>query len=86
MNLPTGSVWATPGPYLRKSMLKVLAQAVGDVYELPKGEYWEGTFGEATELPAEREEEMRKEFLVVHEKPNTLEDLFEESVEQAEQS
>ncbi|KAI9863080.1 MAG: hypothetical protein M1813_003900 [Trichoglossum hirsutum] len=35
INLPTGKIWATPGPYLRKSMLKTIANAIGD-YEPSK--------------------------------------------------
>lgn len=28
--VPDGTLWATPGPYLRRSMLKVLAESIGD--------------------------------------------------------
>ena len=40
INLPTGKIWATPGPYLRKSMLKTLTNVIRD-YE-PSGELFGG--------------------------------------------
>jgi HNH endonuclease len=39
---PDGPLWATPGPYLRRSMLRQLAIAFGD-YELQEQEFREGT-------------------------------------------
>ena len=38
---PDGPMWATLGPYIRKSMLRYLALAISD-YELDNGDFKEG--------------------------------------------
>jgi hypothetical protein len=38
---PDGPIWATPGPYLRKGMLRQLALSIGDL-ELQTGDFQEG--------------------------------------------
>ncbi|KAJ9286803.1 hypothetical protein DTO021C3_5535 [Paecilomyces variotii] len=44
-----GTLWATPGPYLRKSMLVALARRASDHYA-PEA-FWNGTFEESKESP-----------------------------------
>jgi hypothetical protein len=51
-----GLMWATPGPYLRESMLKNLARHVSDHY-LPEVFYKNMTFTEADGCPARSAEE-----------------------------
>ena len=53
--LPTGKIWATPGPYLRKSMLKAIANVIRDCE--PSGElFGDGVFdGKDTGVAARRE-------------------------------
>jgi hypothetical protein len=54
VNLPTGKIWATPGPYLRKSMPKALANAIGD-YEPPAELFGSGVFdGKGSKSPQEK--------------------------------
>ena len=45
-----GTMWCSPGPYLRKSMLKSLARQVSD-YWLPEALYSKTTFDDADEEP-----------------------------------
>lgn len=45
-----GSMWCTPGPYLRKSMLASLAKQVSDGW-LPEAIYTGATFSDAAEEP-----------------------------------
>ncbi|WEW59460.1 hypothetical protein PRK78_004934 [Emydomyces testavorans] len=54
-----GAIWATPGPYLRQSMLKLLAQNIGDIY-LPEVFYKNTTFVDSSDRPAvsQAEEEL----------------------------
>ncbi|KAI9764138.1 MAG: hypothetical protein M1840_008698 [Geoglossum simile] len=53
VNLPTGKIWATPGPYLRKSMLKALANVIGDCE--PSEGVFDGVFdGKGGKLPQEK--------------------------------
>ncbi|XMA15379.1 hypothetical protein WAI453_008170 [Rhynchosporium graminicola] len=40
-----GYLWATPGPYLRKTLLLALARRVSDAYE-PEAFYLENSFGD----------------------------------------
>ncbi|KAI9768930.1 MAG: hypothetical protein M1840_004526 [Geoglossum simile] len=66
VNLPTGKIWATPGPYLRKSMLKALANAIGD-YEPPAELFGSGVFdGKGSKSPQE-EKLIAREILVERE-------------------
>jgi len=61
--LPTGKIWATPGPYLRKSMLKALANAIGDC-EPSKELFGDGVFdGKGNGSPQE-EKVIAQEILV----------------------
>lgn len=53
-----GYMWCTPGPYLRKSMLRVLASEVSDNF-LPEAFYTDNTFTRATDNPARSSEEER---------------------------
>ncbi|KAL1968104.1 hypothetical protein VTN77DRAFT_2234 [Rasamsonia byssochlamydoides] len=50
-----GKMWATPGPYLRKSMLTMLARKISDRYS-PEV-FWEKTFTEADGCPTRSSEE-----------------------------
>ena len=52
-----GKMWATPGPYLRQSMLKNLARQVSGHF-MPEEFYKEQTFSNKDDLPAEEEERM----------------------------
>lgn len=45
-----GTMWCSPGPYLRKSMLKSLARQVSD-YWLPEALYSQTTFDDSEEEP-----------------------------------
>jgi len=49
-----GFMWYTPGQYLRKSMLQVLAKGVSDHY-LPEAFYHQQTFPEKDRLAGEEE-------------------------------
>lgn len=51
-----GKMWATPGPYLRKSFLTMLARQVSDTY-LPEAFWKTTTFGDAPACPARSPEE-----------------------------
>jgi hypothetical protein len=51
-----GKMWATPGPYLRRSMLTTLARKVSDHF-LPEAFYEETTFTEAEGCAARSAEE-----------------------------
>ena len=51
-----GTMWATPGPYLRKSMLVSLARRVSDNY-LPQALYKNTTFEEAPGCPQKSKDE-----------------------------
>jgi len=51
-----GYMWATPGPYLRQSMLKILARKVSDHY-LPEAFYGNTTFTETEESNSRSAEE-----------------------------
>lgn len=51
-----GNIWATPGPYLRKSMLQVLARSICD-HELPKALIENNTFKESSDSPGPGREE-----------------------------
>jgi len=50
-----GYIWATPGPYLRKSMLKTLARNISDRY-LPEVFFQDTTFSEDDGFPSMSEE------------------------------
>lgn len=50
-----GRVWATPGPYLRRSMLQNLARFVSHEF-LPEELVEENTFTEAASCPSQDEE------------------------------
>lgn len=59
-----GYIWATPGPYLRQSMLITLARKVSDTF-LPEAWYSGSTFDEADGCPsrdAEAEEDLAMGF------------------------
>jgi hypothetical protein len=51
-----GYMWATPGPYLRRSMLVVLARRVSDNF-LPEALYDQTTFDDADSCPSRSAEE-----------------------------
>jgi hypothetical protein len=51
----TRKLWATPGPYLRTSMLRKLAEVIGDEVELPEGLLADGEMTEAKPLEEETE-------------------------------
>jgi hypothetical protein len=51
----TRKLWATPGPYLRMSMLKKLAEVIGDEVELPEELIADGEITEAKPLEEETE-------------------------------
>ncbi|KAI9876597.1 MAG: hypothetical protein M1830_006155 [Pleopsidium flavum] len=57
---PGGPIWATPGPYLRRSMLRHLAQAIGD-YDLNDEEFEEGVYEGAGQKPSTDEEAIAAE-------------------------
>jgi len=57
---PDGPIWATPGPYLRRSMLRHLAQAIGD-YDLNDKEFEEGVCWGAGHKPSTDEEAIAAE-------------------------
>ncbi|KAI9861263.1 MAG: hypothetical protein M1813_005436 [Trichoglossum hirsutum] len=63
VNLPTGKIWATPGPYLRKSMLKVLASVIGD-YEPSEEVFGDGVFDGKGGKPPQEEKLIAQEILV----------------------
>lgn len=59
-NEARGYIWATPGPYLRRSMLITLARKVSDHF-LPEAFYGQSTFTEADGCPgrsADAEEDL----------------------------
>jgi hypothetical protein len=62
VNLPTGKIWATPGPYLRKSMLKALANVIGDC-ELSQEVFGDGVFDEKGGKPPQEEKLIAQEIL-----------------------
>jgi hypothetical protein len=62
VNLPTGKIWATPGPYLRRSMLKALADVIGDCE--PPEEVFDGVFDGKGVKPPEEEKLIAQEILV----------------------
>jgi HNH endonuclease len=63
VNLPTGKIWATPGPYLRRSMLKVLANVIGDC-EPSEEVFGDGVFDGAGSKPPQEEKLIAQEILV----------------------
>ncbi|KAH0562615.1 hypothetical protein GP486_002707 [Trichoglossum hirsutum] len=63
VSLPTGKVWATPGPYLRKSMLKTLANVIGDV-EPSEELFGDGAFDGTDSKSPQEEKLMAQEILV----------------------
>ncbi len=75
MNLPTGKIWATPGPYLRKSMLKQFANVSVDV-EIDIM-FDEGAFEGKQQQTAQEEKVMAEEILVDGEWPKVAEALEE---------
>ncbi|KAI9773301.1 MAG: hypothetical protein M1839_002161 [Geoglossum umbratile] len=62
VNLPTGKIWATPGPYLRRSMLKALGYVIGDCE--PSEEVFDGVFDGKGVKPPEEEKLIAQEILV----------------------
>ncbi|KAI9774728.1 MAG: hypothetical protein M1839_001648 [Geoglossum umbratile] len=62
VNLPTGKIWATPGPYLRKSMLQALASVIGDCE--PSEEVFDGVFDGKGGKPPQEEKLIAQEILV----------------------
>ncbi len=68
LTLPTGNMWATPGPYLRKSMLRVLAQTIGDMYEMPKELYEHKTFDGKDDEPEAEEKKKAAEMFTITER------------------
>ena len=52
--------WATPGPYLRKSMLTHLARAIGD-YDPNKEDFQDGTYEGDGDKPSYDEEAIAAE-------------------------
>ncbi|KAI9880842.1 MAG: hypothetical protein M1830_010437 [Pleopsidium flavum] len=81
ISLPTGKIWATPGLYLRKSMLKQLANVLGyfDADDL----FDEGTFEGKDGETAQEERVMAEEIFVDREWPRVAEDI--EEIRQEEQ-
>ncbi|KAI9761976.1 MAG: hypothetical protein M1840_001505 [Geoglossum simile] len=66
VNLPTGKIWATPGPYLRKSMLRVLANVIGNCE--PSEEVFDRVFDGKGGKPRQEEKLIAQEILVDREK------------------
>ncbi|MCJ1368314.1 hypothetical protein MMC16_007456 [Acarospora aff. strigata] len=68
LTVPNGTLWATPGPYLRRSMLKVLAESIGDCEPSSIMEAG-GTFEGQDDKPKKEEAVIAGEALVIREKP-----------------
>lgn len=68
LTVPNGSLWATPGPYLRRSMLKVLAESIGDCEPSSVLEA-AGTFEGQDDKSKEEETVIAGEALVIRDKP-----------------
>lgn len=57
-NEAKGCMWCTPGAYLRRPMLRILANEVSDHF-LPEAYYTDKTFISATDSPPRSAEEER---------------------------
>lgn len=68
LTVPNGNLWATPGPYLRRSMLKVLAKIIGDCEPSSVLEAG-GTFDGQEDRSKKEEEVIAQEALVLRERP-----------------
>ncbi|KAI4122155.1 MAG: hypothetical protein LQ347_006600 [Umbilicaria vellea] len=68
MMLPTGKLWATQGPYLRRSTLKYLALTLGDVEDGDKM-FADGVFDQKDNKPESEERLMAQEIFVAQECP-----------------
>ncbi len=68
LTVPHGTIWATPGPYLRKSMLKVLAASIGDC-EPSRALEAGGTFEGQDDKSEEEERLIAGEALVIRDRP-----------------
>lgn len=67
MTVPTGKLWATQGPYLRRSTLKHLAAMLGDVDEGDEM-FADGVFDRKDGKPESEERRMAQEIFVAHER------------------
>ncbi|KAI9695712.1 MAG: hypothetical protein M1836_006078 [Candelina mexicana] len=91
VEIPTGQIWASPGAYLRRSMLKKLASAIGD-NELDDGLTNNTTF-EGDDNKSEEEEEiiskeivLRKEIPLLKAKGEWIESVDENNYESDNES
>lgn len=85
LTLPTGKLWATQGPYLRRSTLKHLASLLGDVDEADEI-FSDGVFDRKDNKPESEERLMAQEVFVAQECPKLVKEdiqaeMKEESVE-----
>ncbi|KAI9778993.1 MAG: hypothetical protein M1839_007805 [Geoglossum umbratile] len=64
LNLSSGKMWPTPGPYLRKSMLKALSSAIRD-YEPPAELFGSGVFDGTDGRSLQEEKLVAPELLAV---------------------
>lgn len=83
LSLPTGKLWATQGPYLRRSTLKHLASMLGDVDDADKM-FADGVFDRKDDKPESEERLMAQEIFVAQECPKL--DKEDIQVELEEQS
>ena len=66
MTLPAGKLWATQGPYLRRSTLKYLASMLGDV-DKANDMFADGSFVGKDDKPESEERLMAQEIFVAQE-------------------
>ena len=84
LTLPTGKLWATQGRYLRRSTLKYLASAIGDVDEADEI-FADGVFDGKDDKPEKEERLMAQEIFVRQERAELEEeDVWIETEEQEE--